>query len=304
MEVHLNFFRQSRVPTAPEVLKIQAVNGNNLRITRMVNGNRVVTGLDFSNAPITEETQQSPNSYADTVYRWDKLTADALRLWVAVAVPMNTPVPEIGYQVQTHTARATIWKATGEDSTLQAATETPSWIPSPLTDADRKARVIAKIKRWRQQIKKWLMEAPQYGDLVPNIVTHLGYWLRSADYTLASLYEDTDGGLSTAMSWDVLEAVIDKMILGPTSLDPDGDGSYEALFFQRLLVATASFPTGPTFGALWVNWWALDNNSVVGDVERVGNMVTDVLADAYIGTRRRGVLSETYNPLAEYWSTS
>lgn len=99
----------------------------------------------------------------------------------------------------------------------------------------------------------------------------------------------------------MLEAVIDKAILGPSTLDPDGDGAYNAEFFMNLNTAISSFPNGPTFGVLWVDWWSLTSTSTVTDVSRVSNMVTDILTHAEQASRVKANLPTNYNPTTKYW---
>ena len=289
---YINFIRS---PSVPEVKKIILKADKHLQIKRVVGGSEVVTAYDFTNTPEIRSTSR-PN-YDDTVYRY-MVDADGLHVWIACGVPANMALPVPDYKVQEYTAMATVWKATGEDNTIETETSgaQPDWIPGVLTTAEKKALAVEALKVWRRQVERWLFEAPKYATLVPDILTHLGYWLRSADYVLSELWREA------ILDWLTYESVVKEATKGPSSLDPDGDGAYNVEFFLRLKSAVASFPSGPNFGALWVNWWALSASSTVSDVSRVSNMVTDVLTHAEVAARTKSGMSETYNPTVAFWS--
>ena len=297
-KVYLNFVPTGRI-TAPVVKKVQVIGDKDLHIKRVMSNVDEVWQYDFTGLPHLT-TRGTPNSYADTIYRYQHDADGTLHVWVAV---VTDELPDERYQVQEHSAAATVWKATGEDNLVESATDAPTWIPGAISNSEWRDIVHdIKLPAWRNQIKKWLMEAPQYGDLVPNIVTHLGYWLKSADFMIYRMWYPRNGGNGGAVSWEVLATFLDECLKGPSTLDPDGDGSYDAAFFQLLNQAATAYPTGPTFGALWVNWWDLNNNSDPSDVERVDNMLTDVLADGVRTTRTKASYdASTYNPITEYW---
>ena len=301
-KVYMNFVPVGRI-TAPVVKKVQVIGDKDLHIKRVVNNVDEVWQYDFTGMPVIT-TRGTPNSYEDTIYRYEHDADGTLHVWIAV---VTDDLPEVLYQVQEHSAQATVWKATGEVNTVETATDAPTWIPGALSTSEWREIAEAKLPEWRNQIKKWLMEAPQYGDIMPDIVNHLGYWLKSADYIIYHIWVKCDLGAADAMSWEVFSTFLDECIKGPSLLDPDGDGSYEPLFFQRLQAAATAYPTGPTFGALWVNHWDLDQNSNASDVERVSNMIEDVLADSVRDARTDssyGKVKSTYNPVATYWIPS
>ena len=296
-KVYLNFVPVGRI-TAPVVKKVQVVGDKDLHIKRVVNGVEGVWQYDFTGMPVVG-TSQTPDSYEDTIYRYQHDADGTLHVWVAV---VTDELPEVRYQVQEHSAQATVWLGTGQDSTIETATSAPTWIPGSLSSSQWRAIAEAKIPVWRSQIRKWLMEAPQYGDLVPDILTHLGYWLRSADFMVKRAWAGPNGNGPGAMSWEVFSTFMDECIKGPSTLDPDGDGSYEVGFFTRLKQATIAYPQGPTFGAIWVNWWDLNNNSDPSDVVRVGDMMRDVLAVGHLSTRTvSDDFDGSYDPLYKYW---
>ena len=299
-KVYLNFVPVGRI-TAPVIKKVQVIGDKDLHIKRVMNNVDEVWQYDFTGLPhIT--TRCTPDSYADTIYRYQHDDDGTLHVWVAV---VTDELPEVRYQIHEHSAAAMIWKATGEDSTVEVPTHAPTWIPGAISNNEWRDIAEAKLPVWRKQVKKWLMEAPQYAELIPDILTHLGYWLKSADYMIYFMWAKCDMASHDAVSWEVFSKFMDECIKGPTSLDPDGDGSYEVLFFKRLAAGITSFSSGPTFGALWVNWWDLNNNSDVNDVERVSNMVTEVLDAAYLATRTEsGYNPSTYDPFNEFWNTN
>ncbi|MYB01987.1 MAG: hypothetical protein F4118_12400 [Acidimicrobiaceae bacterium] len=302
--IHINFLRLSDLPaghTADKVLKILWLGNDTAQVKSSNNGQIRVFNLDFSNAPVTTDSQETPNGYSDIVYRYHK-TTEMLNLWIACFVPDNTGIPNPDYEERMYDARTSIFLATGETNDVETPSgASPSWIPTALTELQKKERVISKIKKWREQVKRWLFEAPTYAALVPDILTHLGYWLKAADYTIKLLWDEKVAG-TTTYDWSVLEAVIDEAIKGPSTLDPDGDGAYNVEFFMNLKTAISSFPTGPTFGVIWVDWWALTETSTADDVSRVPNMVTSILIHSDMANRIKGNIPTDYNPLTEYWS--
>lgn len=296
-KLYINYVRQSAVPTAPEVKKILVREDRHLQIKRVVDDIDVVTDFDFRLSPQTNRSINTPNGYADTIYRYLVDSSD-LHVWVAGVVPENISLPKPDYQVIEHSAAATVFKVSGETDSVDTLSGTqPAWIPGALTTAEKKTRAITQIKAWRAQKRTWLLEAPEYADLVPNITTHLGYWLRSADYVLKLMF---DMGVAGTLDWLIVEAIAKEAIKGPRTLDPDGDGAYNVEFFQRLKVAAASYPTGPTFGALWVRTWDL---SEVDDVDRVADFTADVIqSHGQTTDRTYHNIPADYNSTADYWS--
>lgn len=135
-KLYINYARQARVPNAPVVKKIQMIKDRHLRITRVIGGVDVVTDYNFTNSGHTGDSQQSPRSYADTLYRYQIDETD-LHVWIAGVVPANTPLPNPAYQESTYTAKVTVWKAAGEDNTIASPSGTqPDWIPGALSDAN------------------------------------------------------------------------------------------------------------------------------------------------------------------------
>jgi len=297
-KLYINYVRQSAVPLAPEVKKILVLSDRHLQIKRVVDGVDIVTDFDFRTSSRTTESLNTPNGYADTIYRYLIDNSD-VHVWIAGVVPTGVSLPKPDYQVIEHSAAATVFKVSGETDSAETPSGTqPAWIPGALTTAEKKVRAIRAIKSWREQKKSWLLEAPEYADLVPNITTHLGYWLRSADYVLKLMY---DMGVSGTFDWLIVEAITKEAIKGPRTLDPDGDGAYNTEFFQRLKVASVGYPTGPTFGALWVRTWDLTD---VVDVDRVLDFTADVIQSHGQATDRTyHNIPADYDSTAIYWST-
>jgi len=293
---YLNFVAQG-VITAPVIKKILHKTGDIIQITRVVNSIDVVTEYDFNNTPIMD-TVSRPD-YQDSVYRFLKDAAGVLHVWIAVVLPTGTSPPQSDSQEVRHSTPATVWKATGEDDSVGTASGTqPDWIPGALTEAEKQARVSAELVLWRAQIADWLLQAPRYASLISDILNHLGKWLKSADYLIHTLVVS-----ETRLDWLLLEAIIKEARKGPRSLDPDGDGAYNAEFFMLFQSAVTSYPNGPDFGALWVNWYEISDTSEVSDVTRVQNMINDVLHPLHIGTRTRAGMPSNYNPTTQYWTS-
>ncbi|MYK36129.1 MAG: hypothetical protein F4036_00030 [Gammaproteobacteria bacterium] len=300
-KLYINYVRSNKVPGVMDIAKIHVIEDRHLKISPDTGGQIASRDFDFRSSPVSEGSQVSPNGYADIIYRY-LVDEDDLHLWIAVGVPTNTVLPKPDYQEIEYSAAATVFLASGETDTVEEAViPTPDWVPGVLTDADKKERVKGKLDKWREQVKHWLREAPIYATLVRDIYTHLGFWLRSADYTIKVLWDEKVAG-TTTYDWSVLEAIIDEAIKGPTTLDPDGDGAYNAEFFMNLNSAISSFPNGPTFGALWVNWYALTSTSTSSDVDRI-HVITDILTHADMSSRIKANMPDGYNPTLEYWET-
>lgn len=298
--VHVNFLRADDLPTGQTVDETRKILwlGDDTAQVKCFDGVQIKAfNCDFSNAPVTVDSQETPNGYSDIIYRYHK-TAELLSLWIACIVPDNTEIPKPDYQIFSPTAAATLWKAVGENDDVETALQSPpDWIPGALTTQQKKDRAITKIKAWREQKKAWLLESPEYADLVPEITKHLGYWLRSADYVLKLMY---DMGVAGTLDWLIVEAIAKEATKGPRTLDPDGDGAYNVEFFQRLKVAAAGYPTGPTFGALWVRTWDLSD---VSDVQRVADFTADVIqSHGQTTDRTYHSIPADYNSTAVYWS--
>lgn len=304
--LHLNFVSEGDID-APVVKKVIVRLNKNIHIKRVVGGSDVVTEYNFRNSPPTGDSVSRPD-YTDSIYQY-QIDADGdVHVWIAVVVPSGTDVPE--NVIKTASVMASIWKLSSETWTLDPVSGTqPDWIPGALTDEQKKAKVVDALKRWRQQVKTWLLESPQYADLVPEIVKHLGWWLSAADYVLKDLWDKKVAGTNT-YDWLVLERVVEEAIKGPTTLDPDGDGSYNVEFFRELKAVIASNPNGPPRAGIWVNWWELTGSSNVGNVARK-HMVNDVFAASTLATRTvawttappPGINLANYDPTVEYWTS-
>lgn len=310
VRIHVNFLRASDLPTGETVDKVRKILwlGSDTLQLKCYNGGQIKAfNCDFSNAPVTLDSQVTPNGYADIIYRYHK-TDDNLHLWIAAVVPDNTEIPKPDYQVFSPTAATTVWKAVGENDDVETSLRpAPDWIPGTLSEAEKRARVGVALQAWREKKKVWLLESPQYADVIPEITKHLSLWLRAADYVLHELYGDKVVGTLT-YDWLLLEAIAKEATKGPVTLDPDGDGAYNVEFFQHFATLVDSYPNGPTaFAALWVNWWELTGTSTVADVTRK-NMVTEVLMPTdTVDTRTKawtdGVTLDAYNPATVYWTS-
>ena len=307
-KVYVNYIRKADLTGVDEIRRIHLSADKFIRIyvDDTTHGALSPKQFDFGNAVETPESVEVPGGYSELVYRYQVDADGTLHVWIVCAVPTNTNMPVPDYEVTTHSGAATIFLATGETDAFVGGGSAPSWIPGALTTGQKKTRAISAIKSWRAQKKSWLLEAPEYADLVPNIVTHLGYWLRSADYVIKLMY---DQGVATTLDWLIVEAIVKEAIKGPRTLDPDGDGAYNVEFFQRLKVAATGFPTGPTFGALWVRTWDL---SSVGNVDRVADFTADVINTHGNGgtnpltdppDRTYHNIPAAYNSTADYWSS-
>ena len=121
---YLNFVPVGRID-APVVKKIQVIEDKEIYIKRVLNNVDEVTEYDFTGTPPIH-TQQSPHSYADTIYRYHVDTDGTLHVWVAV---VTEDLPVVRYQEQEHSVQTTVWKASGEDNTIEAVSPTkPTWI--------------------------------------------------------------------------------------------------------------------------------------------------------------------------------
>ena len=306
-KLYINYVRLSEFPAARYEVKQLYLSADKVLNAITTESGRTRWRFRFSISAETVGSVQTPHGYHDTVYRY-MVKGDTVHLWVCVAVPTDTAMPVPDYQELTLSGASAIFAATGE--TINTAVEGNNnygWVPgSVLSDSVKKARAIAKIKAWRAQKKAWLLEAPEYADLVPNIVTHLGYWLRSADYVIKLMY---DMGVAGTLDWLIVAKIAEEAIKGPRTLDPDGDGAYNVEFFQRLKVAATGFPTGPTFGALWVRTWDITG---IGNVDRVADFTADVINTHGNGgtnpltdppDRTYHNIPAAYNSTADYWSS-
>jgi len=123
-KVYMNFVPVGRID-APVVKKIQVIEDKKLYIKRVLNNVDEVTEYDFTDTPPIH-TQQSPNSYSDTIYRYEVDTDGTLHVWVAV---VTDDLPVVRYQEQEHSVQATVWKASDEDNTIEEVSRTkPTWI--------------------------------------------------------------------------------------------------------------------------------------------------------------------------------
>ena len=298
MKIHLNFVPKSKI-NAPEVTKVQFAPPAHLYVNRIINGAEEVNHYDFSHVQ-PGGTKQPPGRYQDTVYRWHKDSHKGMvNVWIAV---VTDDMPETKYRVSGHKAKKTVWKAKGQNNAFDTVTHKPTWVPDRKTDAEWRKDAEARLPLWREQIGRWLMLSSQYSHFMPDATTQLGYWLRSADAALWKLWSSTVGE-PKEMSWEVFGTVLDEMIKGPKSLDPNGDGAFEPLFFQRLAKIKETFPTGPTFGMIWVNHWDLIDINEPADVIRVNNIIKDVLDDTHNMRVNRVVtiIPADHDPLEVYW---
>lgn len=307
-KLYINYVRLSDLPGVSSgytVKRIHLMQDKEL-VVRVADGNRY--RYNFRNTPQTVGSIESPHGYQDTVYRYMVDADGVLHAWIACIVPGDTALPEPDYQVVSHNAAATIFLAQGETDSYGSTVDMTAyaWVPGALTTQQKKSRAIASIEAFREQKKRWLLEAPEYADLVPNIVTHLGYWLRSADYVIKLMFDQGEAG---TLDWLIVESIAKEAIKGPRTLDPDGDGAYNVEFFQRLKAAATAYPTGPTFGALWVRTWDLTG---VGDVDRVADFTADVINTHGNGgtnpltdppDRTYHNIPAAYNSTATYWSS-
>ena len=297
--VYINFVRGADVPASvPEVRRIEIVRDKYLLIRHSAGQARAFRFID---TPETQGSVESPNGYRDIVYRY-RVEGSTVHLWVCCVVPANTALPTPDYEVITYSQKETLFLAVGQTDTTDPFSTPVDWVPRALTTQQKKERAIGKIKAFREQKKTWLLEAPEYADLVPDIVTHLGYWLRSADYVIKLMY---DLGVAGTLDWLIVAKIAEEAMKGPRTLDPDGDGAYNVEFFQRLKVAATNFPTGPSFGALWVRTWDLSD---VGDVDRVSDFTANVISshgstDPSLPDRTYHNIPATYNSTAEYWTS-
>lgn len=306
-KLYINYVRQSDVPSAHPVKKIHVRADKYIQVKERHPGHGGIDTIDhynFSNAVETQGSVQVPRGYSEILYRYMIDADGTLHAWICCVVPENTALPVPDYQEKEYTSGfpVAVFLAQGETNTLDNGGGQPNWLPGALTTADKKARAITKIRAFREQKKTWLLEAPEYADLVSNIVTHLGYWLRSADYVIKLMY---DQGVAGTLDWLIVEKIAAEAIKGPRTLDPDGDGAYNVGFFQRLKVATTNFPTGPSFGALWVRTWDLTG---VGDVDRVADFTANVISshgstDPALPDRTYHDIPATYNSTTEYWTS-
>lgn len=301
-KLYISYVRSDKVPGVMDIAKIHVIEDRHLQISTDTGGQIASQDFDFRNSTPTDDSKNSPNGYADIIYRY-LVDSDDLHLWIAVGVPTDTEMPSPDYQETEYSSAATVFLAAGETDTVEVSVvPTPNWVPGLLTDAQKKEKVKAKLSKWRDQINHWLREAPIYATLVKDIYTHLGFWLRSADYTIKVLWDEKNDG-TTTYDWTVLEAIIDEAIKGPTTLDPDGDGAYNAEFFMNLNSAIASFPNGPNFGVLWTNWYTLTSASTSADVDRV-HVITDILTHDEMASRIKSNMPSNYNATLEYWEAA
>jgi len=318
-KLYINYLRKSDISGIDEIKRIHLSHDKNIRIREDDSFHGIVVSktYDFRNAAETQGSISSPNGYSDNVYRYMVEADGTLHAWICCAVPLDTALPSPDYQEVEHTGAATIFLAQGEADSVVGGGSSPHWIPGALTESEKKTRAIDAIKAWREQKKTWLLESPEYADLMPNITLHLGYWLRSADYVIWYEFDkkkraEAGETVTGALDWLIIEAIAKEAAKGPRTLDPDGDGAYNVAFFQafKALVEgsagtpfpTAGFPNGPDFGALWVQTWDLTQ---VSDVVRTASLSV-VIATHYqpLATDRTySGLSASYNPTAEYWTS-
>jgi len=135
---------------------------------------------------------------------------------------------------------------------------------------------------------------------VPNISTCFGYYLRSADYVLKRMFQQGKDG---KLDWQIVEAIVKEATKGPKSLDPAGDGDYEAAFFVELKEILTNRPSQPDFGALWVRTWDLTR---ISDVKRIDNFKDDVVethgaTDPKKPDRTYSDMPQNYDSTNDYW---
>lgn len=312
-KLYINYVRKLDISGIDEIRRIHLSHDKNIRIREDDSFHGIVVSktFDFRNAAETQGSISTPDGYADVVYRYMVDADGTLHAWICCAVPMNTALPSPDYQEVEHTGAATIFLAEGEADSIVGGGGRPHWVPGALSETEKKARAVAAIKAWREQKKTWLLESPEYADLMPNITLHLGYWLRSADYVIWKHYNDKNTNANGAYDWLIIEAIAKEAAKGPRTLDPDGDGAYNVTFFQafKALVEgnagtpfpAAGFPNGPDFGALWVQTWDLTQ---VSDVTRTTSLSVVIAThyDSLLTDRTYSGLSIAYNPTAEYWT--
>ena len=316
-KIHLNFVRKADISgEIDEIRRIHlAANCKRVHIREDDSFHNMVIMrvYDFQNATQTEGSVQVPRpGYSDNIYRYMIDADDVLHLWICCAVPLNTPLPVPDYQIREFSGYGTktVWLANGEQDRIVSGGSAPGWVPGALTEQQKKDRVITAIKAWRAKKKAWLLESPEYADLIPEITKHLGYWLRAADYAIYYEWNRKNTDVDGAYSWDIIEAMVKEATKGPLSLDPDGDGAYNVEFFQafRALIYghddtvnnqndIPAHPNGPSHGTIWLNTestWA-----AASDVQRQTLNYTLITAQS---SRFTG-LTTAYNPTNQYWSS-
>jgi len=303
INLDIQYIRASEVPTLPEVLKIIAIANKRLQVKTRMDTTVSTYDFDFRLSGTTRKGTigLSPQGHANILYQYF-VSASDLDATLVCPVPANTPLPTpLNQRKEISTFPSNLFIATGETAVAETTHAVPSWIPGALSETEKKERFIHKVKAWREQIKKWLLEAPQYADLVPDIINHLGYWLRAADWVI---HQEATKAVAQRYDWLILEAICKEAMLGPRTLDADGDGSYDVVFFRRLKEAATTFPNGPGFGALWVQTWDLTSPA---DVSRVADFTANVInthgsTNSFSPDRTYHNLPAAYDPTAEYWS--
>lgn len=311
-QIYLNFVRRADVPTAPLFKKLHLKRDKVIAAKMIeVGGNTLFAEWDFENAPDSMDTIDVPQArgYRDGVYRY-LIKGSTAHIWVAVGVPDDTEIPVPDYQeIQASTQQA-VFIAHGETNALESTYNVGfGWMPGALSETDKKNRCIEDIKAWRLKKKAWLLESPEYADLIPEITKHLGYWLRAADYAIYYEFNRKNTNVNGAYGWDVIEAMAREAAKGPLSLDPDGDGAYNVEFFQafRGLIYGSSamggaippHPNGPSAGTIWLNTEASPAWASPSDVQRQTLTYSLITSQA---SRFTG-LTAAYNPTTAYWSS-
>ncbi|MCY3739906.1 MAG: hypothetical protein OXH00_02680 [Candidatus Poribacteria bacterium] len=312
-KIHLNFVRKADISGEIDEIRRIHLDTNckrvHIREDDSFHDEVITRQYDFQNAAQTEGSVQVPRpGYSDNIYRYMIDADDVLHLWICCAVPLNTPLPVPDYQIKEFSGSGTktVWLANGEQDSIVLGGSAPGWVPGALTEQEKKDRTITAVKAWRARKKAWLLESPEYADLIPEITKHLGYWLRAADYAIKVEFTKKVDGDNDAYDWPIIEAIAKEMTKGPLSLDPDGDGAYNVEFFQAfrgliygstVVPIVPAHPNGPSQGVLWLNTgttWAS-----AADVER--QTFTYSLMETQ-STRYAG-LSATYISTHEYWSS-
>jgi len=247
-------------------------------------GQHVIHRYDFSSAVAMESSGQSPNGYADLIYRY-QVDDDKLTLWLACVVPEGTPVPFPDYQEYEITTYPTyVFLAEGEQEVLPMPTGgTLGWTSalSSISYPEKQGIAVRAVEGWRESKKEINVEAQRSIDLHPKLPEHIGYWTRSTDRVIQKLFQDP------TVDPLIVAKVAELAAIGPPDVGP------ELRFFNYLVnTLMVSYPTGPNFAATWVKTINLTSPA---DVVR---QPLSVAVDS-----RGGGNDETYDLSTDYDST-
>ena len=286
-KLKINYLRASDLPGVDFINKITVSADSVIDIKCHSTGGQVYTiRHDFSDAVVMEDSGQSPNGYADLIYRYLK-TADDLTVWVACVVPDDTELPVLDYQeYEVLTFPTHVFLAEGEQEVLSVPTSTAAWVTAlgDLSYSEKQDICVREVNAMLLQKDEDLIQATRAIDLNSEIPKHVGLWWRVAIAVIKRFFQDED------IDPLIVAEMAKQAAAGPTTR------SDQFMLLRNLQGLITQFPTGPPFAAIWVETRNLNNPS---DVRR--KTILEVLQTRGTAADETYPLEDGFDSTDESW---